>query len=85
MTTIVVIEECMVVQFYVTSTTSLTWGASGYSSLLGNLSVDTQNPPLVFKTLQYQNMWASYDTLEKTIILSFAGKASVKRKGLQKL
>ena len=29
--------------------------------------------------------WASYDTLKKTIILSFAKKASVKRKSLQKL
>ena len=49
------------------------------------VSVDRQNPHLVFKTLQNQYIWASYDTLEKTIILSFAEKASVKRKGLQKL
>ena len=52
----------------------LTRGASGYNSLLGNLSVclsvcvslDRQNPHLVFKTLQNQYTWASYDTLEKT-------------------
>ena len=49
------------------------------------VSVDGQNPHLAFKTLQNQYIWASYDTLEKTIILSFAEKASVKRKGLQKL
>ena len=44
------------------------------------LSMDRQNPHRVFKTLQNQYTWASYDTLEKTIILSFAEKASVKRK-----
>ena len=49
------------------------------------VSLDRQNPHQAFKTLQYQNIWASNDTLEKTIILSFAGKASVKRKGLQTL
>ena len=27
--------------------------------------LDSQNPHLVFKTLQNQNIWASYDTLEK--------------------
>ena len=27
--------------------------------------LDRQNPHLAFKTLQYQNIWASYDTLEK--------------------
>ena len=48
-------------------------------------SLDRQNPHLEFKTLQYHNMWTSYDTLEKTIIQRFAGKASVKRKGLQTL
>ena len=81
----------------------LTRGASGYSSLLGNLSVclcvyvslDRQAEPLPqlddcmcsgsFKTLQYQNIWASYDTLEKTIIQRYAGKASVMKKGLQTL
>ena len=58
----------------------ITGGASGYSGLLGNLSVyvcvslDRQNPLIVFKTLQYQNMWASYDMLEKNIIRSFAEK-----------
>ena len=51
------------------------------------VSVDRQNPNLEFKTLQHQNIWASYDMLEK---LSFkvlhAGKAnSVKRKSLQML
>ena len=69
--------------------TFLTRGASGYSSFLGNLSVyvslDRQNPHLAFKTLQYHNMWASYDMLEKTIIRNFAEKASVKRKSLQTL
>ena len=30
-------------------------------------------------------MWASYDTLEKTIIQRFVEKASVKRKGLETL
>ena len=68
---------------------SLTRGASGYSSLLGNLSVyvslDRQNPHLAFKTLQYHSMWALYDMLEKTIIRNFAEKASVKRKSLQTL
>ena len=49
------------------------------------VSLDRQNPHLVFKTLQYHNMWESYDALEKTIIQTFAGKASVKRKGLQTL
>ena len=49
------------------------------------VSLDRQNPHLAFKTLQYKHMWASYDTLEKTIILSFAEKASVKRKGLKTL
>ena len=67
----------------------LTRGASGYSSLLGNLSVYVslarQNPHLAFKTLQYHNMWASYDMFEKTIIRNFAEKASVKRKSLQTL
>ena len=38
------------------------------------VSVDRQNPHLAFKTLQNQYIWASYDTLEKTIILSFAEK-----------
>ena len=47
-------------------------------------SLDRQNPHLEFKTLQYHNMWTSYDTLEKTIIQRFVGKASVKRKGLQR-
>ena len=49
---------------------SLTRGASGYSSLLRNLSVcvcvyvslDRQNLHLAFKTRQYHDMWASYDT-----------------------
>ena len=49
------------------------------------VSLDRQNPHLVFKTLRNQYTWASYDTLEKTIILSFAEKALVKRKGLQTL
>ena len=40
------------------------------------VSVDRQSPHLAFKTLQNQYIWASYDTLEKTIILSFAEKAS---------
>ena len=45
-----------------------------------------ESTPIVFKILQNQNMWASYDTLEKIFIIqSFAEKASVKRKGLQKL
>ena len=35
-------------------------------------SLDRQNPHLAFKTLQNQYISASYDTLEKTIILSFA-------------
>ena len=47
--------------------------------------MDRHNPHLVFKTLQYQNTWASYDTLEKTIIRSFSEKASVKRKGIDTL
>ena len=47
--------------------------------------LDRQNPQLALKTLQNQNIWGSYDTLEKTIIRSFAGKASIKRKGLQTL
>ena len=67
----------------------LTRGASGYSSLLGNLSVymcvcisgQAESTPSV----QNQYTWASYETLEKTIILSFVEKASVKSKGLQKL
>ena len=49
------------------------------------VSLDRQNPHLAFKTLQYHNMWASYDMLEKTIIRNFAEKASVKRKSLQTL
>ena len=74
----------------------LTRGTSGYSSLLGNLcmcvcvcvcvcvSGQAESTPSV-QTLQNQYTWASYDTLEKTIILSFAEKALVKRKGLQTL
>ena len=49
------------------------------------VSVDRHSPHLEFKTLQYQTIWASYDLLEKTIIQSFAVKASVKRKSLQTL
>ena len=62
----------------------LTRGASGYSSLLGNLyvtvSVDRQNPHLEFKTLQYQNIWASCDMLKKNIVSAHSrilGMASV--------
>ena len=45
----------------------LTRGVSGYSSLLGNLSVSGQaeSTPRAFKTLQNQNMWASYDAFKK--------------------
>ena len=32
-----------------------------------------------------EDIWTSYDVLENTIIQSFAGKASVKRKSLQML
>ena len=59
------------------------------------MCVSVDRTLLEFKTLQNQYIWASYDTLEKTwasydtlektIILSSAEKASVKRKGLQKL
>ena len=44
------------------------------------VSLDRQNPHLAFKTLQYHNMWASYDMLEKTIIRNFAEKASLELK-----
>ena len=53
--------------YNITFSMFLTRGASGYSSLLGNLSVyvslDRQNPHLAFKTLQYHNMRDSFDTL----------------------
>ena len=48
------------------------------------VSGQAESTPSV-QTLRNQYTWASYDTLEKTIILGFAEKALVKRKGLQTL
>ena len=66
----------------------LTRGASGVFweiCLCMCVSLDRQNPHLAFKTLQNQNMWASYDMLEKTIIQSFAEKLQSREKACKSL
>ena len=46
------------------------------------VSLDRQNPHLAFKTLQYHNMWASYDMLEKNYHSEFCRKSFSQEKRL---